>query len=93
VSHRRGPIGFLLITALLTSVLAAPAVVGDESLADGWSRGSPAPTEPGHWVTLLTGDRVYLAGDGIRRAVGYRKRPSPWPHRTPGRGPHVALSW
>jgi subtilisin family serine protease len=72
VHHRRRLKSYLLATVLLTgglsgTVSATPAAA-DAGTA-GWSTRtraeSKAPAGPGTWVTLLTGDRVFVDGDRI----------------------------
>jgi len=73
--HRRA---IVLIAVLLISGLtsAVPAVAAPDP--GGWSVGGQPETGTGAWVTLLTGDRVYVDGDRIsveaaagREGVGF----------------------
>jgi subtilisin family serine protease len=66
-----------LITIMSTTVsvllpgIGVPAASAAENV--GWTRATaPAGSEQGHWVTLLTGDRVYTEGNriGITPAAG-----------------------
>ena len=62
LSRRRRLTGLLLTTALLAGGLGAPAAADPSPRP--WAVGeSKAPT--GSWVTLLTGDRVFVDGDQI----------------------------
>jgi subtilisin family serine protease len=61
-------LGSVLATVLLTSTMAGVAAAAPDT--PGWRVGAPAST--GAWVTLLTGDRVFVDGDrlGIEPAAG-----------------------
>ncbi|MBP2330445.1 subtilisin family serine protease [Kibdelosporangium banguiense] len=57
------------VSVVLTG-MAAPAASAEEN--SGWKTGTAPAGSEGHWVTLLTGDRVYVEGNqiGITPAAG-----------------------
>jgi subtilisin family serine protease len=62
----------MLATVLLTGTLAgtiSATPVAAEAVPDGWSTGTQAADAPGDWVTLLTGDRVYVDDDRVAVAA------------------------
>ena len=85
---RRQWTSYPLVTVLLTTVAlidpvgarAAPAPEPAAPSAAGWTSGGPA-ADRGAWVTLLTGDRVYVDGDNLsvtaapgRERIGFVQR-------------------
>jgi subtilisin family serine protease len=79
---RRQWTGYLLVTALVTTVgLVDPAgarAAPEPARPAGWTAGT---ADRGTWVTLLTGDRVYVDGDNLsvtaapgRERIGFVQR-------------------
>ncbi|MET7333496.1 S8 family serine peptidase [Nonomuraea sp. NPDC005650] len=68
-SLRRRLPGLLLTTALLTASLTSTASAEPTPSADPapsrWTSGTQSTAPRGSWVTLLTGDRVYVEGNRV----------------------------
>jgi subtilisin family serine protease len=81
VRHRGRLRSYVLATVLLTGTLAGAVSVtpaAAEPAPERWSTGNQAPADAGDWVTLLTGDRVYVDDDRVaieaaagREGVGF----------------------
>jgi subtilisin family serine protease len=71
VARSRRLITFMSTTvSVLLTVVVAPAASAEQNA--GWTTATAPAGSEGHWVTLLTGDRVYVEGNriGITSAAG-----------------------